>query len=156
MPKYRALYKEELLALEKEFVEYLVLNSITSDEWVKIKDTDPSKATKIIELFSDVVFEKILRSVRFLDYYSKSSIKTFKCEADKISLIGMDTEDQNYDFSTPEGVAYARDYPPKDLSVYTKSKSYSSIREMEIFGMMADGCQVSKGEIYLSLEKAIS
>lgn len=155
MAKYRSLYKDELLALEKEFVEYLVLNNITSDDWVNIKTTDTTIAEKIIDLFSDVVFEKILRLVKYLDYYSKPSIKTFKCDPDTIHLIGMDTEDNRYDFTTPEGVAYARDYPPDDLNVYSTSKTYSPNRELEIFKMMSSGCQISKGEIYLSLEKLL-
>ena len=52
MPKYRLLTLEELQELEKEFVEYLVLNGITADDWEKIKKENPSSARHIIELLN--------------------------------------------------------------------------------------------------------
>jgi len=60
MPKYRILSSEELELLEKEFIEFLVINGITADEWQKIKASEPEKTKKFIELFSDVVFEKLM------------------------------------------------------------------------------------------------
>ena len=151
MAKYRLLTKDELHSLEPDFIKYLVLNGITKEDWVKLKANELEKAEKIMELFSDVVFQKILRNIKYLDFYDIHSIKCFKCEEEQIFLIGMDTKDENYDFTTPEGVARAQDHPPSDLQVYTTSKAYNKDRQLEIFNMLESGCIISEGKIYNSL-----
>lgn len=151
MAKFRTLSKDELESLEKEFIDFLILNSITSQEWVNIKSNEKDKAEKIIELFSDVVFTKVLRSVNFLDHYSKHSIRSFHCLDDHISLIGMETDDSSYDFCTADGINLAKNHPPDDLRIYTSTKSYFPDRETEIFKMIQAGCQISKGGLYRQL-----
>jgi hypothetical protein len=47
MAKYRLLTLEELKSMEKEFVDFLVLNGIPGEDWVKLKDTDPDRAEGI-------------------------------------------------------------------------------------------------------------
>ena len=148
MPKYRLLTKEELQSLEKDFVEYLVLNGITSHEWVKLKIDQPTEALRITELFSDVVFEKILRSLRYLDHFSSQSVKCFKCDPERITLIGMDIKDPEYDFSYPEEFARAQERPPQNVEIYSTSKDYHLTRETELFNMIQAGCIISKGNNY--------
>jgi hypothetical protein len=151
MAKYRLLTKDELNSLEPDFIKYLVLNGITKEDWVRMKTNEKEKAERIVDLFSDVVFEKIIRNIKYLDFYDIHSIKCFKCEEEKIFLIGMDTQDKNYNFSTPEGVARAQDHPPSDLQVYRTSKNYNKERQTEIFKMIESGCLISQGKIYNSL-----
>ena len=67
MAKYRILTKDELKNFETEFVNYLVVNGIAADDWVKMKDQEPEKASKIVELFSDVIMEGVLRKVNFVE-----------------------------------------------------------------------------------------
>lgn len=155
MAKYRLLTKDELNSLESDFVKYLVLNGITKDMWLTIKKDEKEKAEEIVDLFSDVVFEKILRNINYLDLYAPQSIKSFKCEDETIFLIGMDTKDRRYDFSTPEGIARAQDHPPQDLEIYTTSKKYHQDRQAELFKMIESGCVISDGRIYNSLQALI-
>lgn len=77
MAKYRLLTIEELKELENEFVEFLVLVGITADDWVKIKCEKPDKADSMITLFSDVVFEKIMRKTQFPERRRSNDIRTF-------------------------------------------------------------------------------
>ena len=150
MPKYRTLNTEELRSLEKEFIDFLILNGIPAAEWVKIKE-DQTKAQTIIDSFSDVVFEKILRELRYLDHYSPKSIKTFFCDQDQIYLVGLDTESEDIDLTTEEGIKRLQTSPPADLQVYRTSKSYHPSREEELFKMLQQGCQKSDGSLYESL-----
>ena len=41
MVKYRALTHEELESMEKEFIDFLVLNGITGEDWEKLKNEKP-------------------------------------------------------------------------------------------------------------------
>lgn len=155
MAKYRLLTKDELESLETDFVNYLVLNGITKNMWQALKEDEKEKSEEIVDLFSDVVFEKILRGINYLDLYAPQSIKSFKCDDETIYLIGMDTKDRAYDFSTPEGIARAQDHPPQDLEIYTTSKKYHQDRQAELFRMIESGCVISDGKLYKSLHASI-
>lgn len=149
MSKYRALNLQELESLEKEFVDFLVLNGIMHDDWIKMKNEDPKAAQKMTELFSDVVWESILRKAKYLDFRSPNSIKCFQCLADKIVLVGIDSDDT--DMSTKEFAALqAKDFPD-DVVAFTTEKKYSKVRELELFDMINWGCEISDGALFKQL-----
>lgn len=152
IPKYRNLTSEELLSLEKEFVDYLIVNGITAEDWVKIKQIEKEKAEDIITLFSDVVFEGVMRKVQFLDFVAPQEIRTFQCLADKMVMVAMVTENQSYDFTNKEFIQLATSQPPSGIKIYTSEKPYHQIREIELFGMTQNGCYISDGNLF----KAIS
>lgn len=149
--KYRLLTKAELEELEKEFVEYLVVNGITADDWVKMKAEEVEKADKIIELFSDVVFEGVMRKVQFLDVVTPKSINTFQCLSDKVVLVGLDaTEHSPIDFTT-QSLAEVQQKAGDQLSVYTSEKNYTKDRESELFEMIQRGGTISEGAYFKTL-----
>ena len=149
--KYRRLTQLELESLEKEFIDFLILNGITAEDWTELKLTK-EKANQIIDSFSDVVFEKILRQINYLEHYSPQSIKTFMCADDEIFLIGLDTHDRSIDFTTSVGRSRLVIDPPKDLNTYKTSKKYHPNREIELFRMLQNGCVKSDGQLYESLK----
>ena len=149
MPKYRALNIEELESLEKEFVDFLVLNGIMHDDWIKMKVKDPIGAQKMTELFSDVVWEGILRKTKHLDFRSKHSIKCFQCLDDKIVLVGVDSTQT--DMSSAEFAKLKTQDYPDDVVAFTTEKKYSKVRELEIFEMLNWGCEISEGQLFKEL-----
>jgi hypothetical protein len=152
MPKYRYLSLEELQELEKEFVEYLVLNGITADDWEKLKAEDPEKADKVIELFSDVVFESILRKVEYLEYRTPHEVRTFQCLPDRLVVVGMKAEnDPEIDFTDSGFIQSAMENPPYSLRVYTTEKHYEKPRELALFEMTEAGCIISDGRLFKTL-----
>lgn len=152
MPKYRLLSKEELEPLEKEFVDYLVVNGITADEWVRMKEEDIDKAEQIIALFSDVVFEGILRKVAFLEYRAKNEIRAFQCLQDKIILVGMRAPlEAEVDFNDPAFLQNASTGVSADLEIYMTEKTYADSREQELFRMTEQGYQISDGHLFKTL-----
>ena len=157
MPKYRSLSLEELHALEKEFVEYLILNGIIADDWEKLKKDDRDKADQIIDLFSDVVFESIFRKVEFLEFRKAKELRTYQCLADKLILVGMKADPlSDTDFTDPAYIQKASQAPPDSLKVYTIEKPYSKERELELFEMTEAGCMISDGRTFKILCLALS
>ncbi len=153
MAKYKPLTIEELKLLEKEFVNFLVLNGIIGDDWVKMKKESPESAEEMTELFSDVIWEGVLRNAKYLDFKSAYSIKCFHCQEDKIVLVGVDssiTDMSNVVFDSFDG-----DNIPSDLEVYTTEKKYNKARELEIYDMLNWGCEISDGSLYKRLCVAI-
>ncbi len=147
MPKYRLLTSEELDLFEKEFIDYLVVNTITADDWVKIKTTDKEKASKILSLFSDVILEKVLRQTHYVKKINHDSIICFHFQAEHIIMIGIQSSDKR-DIS-----AYIKG-EISDLSgveLLTSSKTYTKQRELELFDMISKGAVISDGQMYKKL-----
>ena len=144
--KYRQLTQKELKEFEKEFIDFLVVNGITADEWVDLKSNDKEKAELIIDKFSDVIFESILRKVNYLEFISAKSIKCFQCVKDKMVLVGIDApKNSNIDFTKSIPTTF------DDLEVYTTEKSYLKQRELELFNLIESGAQISRGEWFKKL-----
>jgi hypothetical protein len=130
--KYTCIPTDELEKLEDEFVNFLVMNGIIADDWVAIKENEPLNADEIVNQFSEVVWESILRSTKYLNKVEEESAYYFKCDTDKIYLIKVDkTEAAAEQFST--------------------SKEYNKTRELELFEMLQSGCTISEGEEYEKL-----
>ena len=130
--KYTRIPTDELEKLEDEFVNFLVMNGIIADDWVAIKENEPLNADEIVNQFSEVVWESILRSTKDLNKVEEESAYYFKCDTDKIYLIKVDkTEAAAEQFST--------------------SKEYNKTRELELFEMLQSGCTISEGEEYEKL-----
>ena len=56
--KFRRLTNEELKPLEKKFIQFLVTNTITGEDWAKMKEQRPEHALKLVDIFSDLMFEE--------------------------------------------------------------------------------------------------
>lgn len=150
--KYRRLTIEELQELEDEFVKYLVINSVTADDWVKIKEDEPEKAERLVELFSDAVFERILQNAKFMDYRSSKELYSYQCLPGKIVLVGMTAKaGSEADFSDPGFIKKAASQNAGDIKVFTTEKNYTKKRELELFDMLQKGCEISDGNLFKTL-----
>jgi hypothetical protein len=130
--KYDRLPKEELEKLEDEFVKFLVINGITAQDWVAIKENEPLNADQIINQFSDVVWEGVLRKTNYITKIEPDCAYFFKCEATNINLIRV--------LKTGDSAEY-----------HTANKAYVKPREFEIFEMIQNGCIISDGADYEAL-----
>jgi hypothetical protein len=150
--KYRYLTDEELKLLEKDFVQFLIANGIDNDEWVRINKENKENALKIVGLFSDVVMEKALGNISYLEHRSPKSLKLFHCKKETISLIGLDIdEESSLDFTVKDSAENALDAGTDSIKSYKTSKEYAGSREEEIFKMMEAGCYIVDGKFYNSL-----
>ena len=155
--KYRRLTIEELEELENEFVRFLAANTVTSEDWVQLKTTSPEKANQLIDIFSDIVFEKVIQKINYLEHRSPKDLKLFECLEDKIKLIGIKVSDvESFDFTKKqkaEEMFYQFRVAPKgSIKMYSAEKGYkNSDRSQELFKMMQDGCLISDGKLYKTM-----
>lgn len=155
MAKYRLLTIEELKALEKEFVDYLVANGIPADEWEKIKVKDPDAADRIVDLFSDVIMEGVLRKTKYVEHYTKNRVLTFFFDESEVTMISMSCDNIDTDFTNQDYIAFAASDPPDNLKMGKQTKSYIKERSEEIWDLIEQGCTVSEGKLYLALEESL-
>ena len=154
--KYRRLHKDELFELEKEFVRFLSSQAISSDEWEKIKIGRSDQANELIDIFSDMVFERVLKKVEYLELKTPKDIKTFHCGEEKMVMIGLEIEGKStLDFTenlSPQQMIQQLQLSGAKLQMYRGEKAYGENRLKEIFGWMEKGALISKdGMLYHTL-----
>lgn len=150
MAKYRLLSSDELKALEKEFVEYLVVNGITADEWERLKKEENDKALQITDLFSDVVMEGALRKIKFINLYTSETVQAIQCLEDRMIMMAVKREDETLDLLTRTAFEL-RDIKEGRISIYKGQKKYDSERQKVIFDMTQKGYEVSDGQLFRQL-----
>ena len=67
---FPTLKDEELQALEKEFVAFLIVNGIEGDRWKLINETNPKEAQELVKLFSQVVWKKIIENTKYVKRFT--------------------------------------------------------------------------------------
>lgn len=139
----------ELSSLEKEFIDFLVINGIVADDWEKLKKEKPQNASALVDSFSDVIYEASMRKVQYLDIVLPREIMSFYCQPDQIVLVGISTTD-DVDFTKLDDLTHWSDLNA-ELEIFTKTKSYSPSRELEIFQMIEKGAKPSDSQLFNSI-----
>lgn len=150
--KYKRLTNEELQTLEKEFVNFLASAQITGSDWVKMKENELHKAEELIDVFSDVVYDRVLRKIKYLEYRDAHTLNIYYCTEDKIILAGLRVkEGAAIDFTQPDSFA---DWQQEQLSMINAIKSertYTREREQEVFELLQNGCLITDDRLFNSI-----
>lgn len=152
MVRFKRLSREELKVLEKQFVNFLAAQSILAADWVKIKDTDPSKAEKIIDDFSDLVYGSVMQSALFLERKTSHILYCYQCLGDRFVLIALEVDKNSHvdlkaiDLSKLKSIA-----SDTQMHIYTTEKMYVKAKEDEVFAMMELGCEITVGAMFKAL-----
>lgn len=152
--RFRRLRKEELESLEQDFVQFLATHQITAQEWVALRDEGNDKVYELIDIFSDIVLEKVYSQIEYLQHRTKDTIRVFHCQADKIIMTGLQISDSNRDLTNPDDVALLSQPNGVEGSVkiFQLEKEYQQDRPDEVFQMMhRDGCQPASAAMFGAL-----
>lgn len=146
--KYRQLTKEQLESLHKEFAHFLASQEIDAKEWAKIKEENSALVEEELNLFSDMVWEDVLTRVEYIDHFSSQTINLFQCNEDSISRIVIKTT-KEIDLLSKEGYEWLLQHPnDESIEIFIGEKSYSKDRNPEIFSLIEQGGNISKGELF--------
>ena len=143
--KYRILNNEELEPLKDDFVKFLSANTVTGKDWAKIKSSKPNEALKLVEIFSDIVWEKALDKIKYLEHRDDKYLKVFYCGENKIELVGFKVNAINAPSLLDEvtfkllGSGKLK-FSELDAEFSYSEKNYSLSRNMEVFSMIESGC----------------
>ena len=154
--KYRQLTKEQLESLHKEFAQFLASQEIDVNEWTKIKEENPALVQEELNLFSDMVWEDVLNRVEYIDHFSAQTINLFQCNKDSISRIVIQTT-KEIDFLSKEGYEWLLQNSNDDsIELFTGKKAYEKERNQEIFSLIEQGGNISKGELFNYFQRLIN
>lgn len=147
--KYRCLSDEELAELENEFKQFLISNNVYTEEWESLNKRGDKKVQELVEMFSDIVLDKALKNIKYLEHITPNDIKSFKCDDTEMILIGIASKNQNIDFTKDTLADFA-----DELDIFKTSKPYNKDRELEVFSLLQSGCSFIDEERFNKLDLA--
>ena len=152
--RFRRLAKNELENLEEDFINFLASQTITADEWDLMKKEDPEKVHSLLDIFSDIVLEKVYDKINYLQHRTKDTIRVFKCDKETITMTGLHVNDQQVDLTRSADLQLLTD--PSNIrgqvKVFQMEKKYRTEKPDEIFQMMhQNGCQMASEDMFNSL-----
>ena len=154
--RFKVLSDEELQANEQELIQFLIVNGIDGPLWEKMNQEEPAKAVTLVELFSDIVWERLLTKTNYLEFRSSNKLFVFHCGPEEIELLTLQSDFPQVDFSTPERIHASLLEFPDQVTCFTQKKSYDPTREDELFRMIQQGCVRSTDTFFNALKEVIS
>jgi Family of unknown function (DUF6495) len=146
--KYRLLSLEELAALEQDFVRFLASQSIPGSDWEKIKSYQPQRREELLGLFSDLVLERALNNIEYIEFRTPNDLKTFFYDQEMAYLQGVSIENPSIDFTKKVDIQAILKDKKNKIHTYKLSKSYQQERNVELFALLQQGALVSDGVLY--------
>ena len=154
--KYARLTKEQFEEMHQEFINFLATQSITADEWDKIKKEKPQVAEEEMDVFSDLIWEGVLNKVEYLEHFSPNQIFLFQITEVTINLIAVKIENEAIDITTREGYQWLQtNLMDETVNIYTSTKAMSDDRNKDIFALIKQGANITKGELYRYFENVV-
>ena len=154
--KYKRLTKEQFEALHQEFSNFLATQSIDKAEWDKIKTDKPEVAEQELDVFSDLIWEGVLKNANYLEHFSKNYIFLFHCQEKLIQSIVLKSLVTDVDFLQKEGLQWLSDNLFTDtVEIHLGKKEYEQERNTAIFDLISQGAILSDGQLYLQINGII-
>ena len=147
--KYERLTKEQFEEMHQEFINFLAAQSITADEWDKIKKDKPELAEAEMDTFSDLVWEGVLSQVQFLENISKHHMYLFHIAETHMSLIGLKVLNDRADLTTRSGFDWLRNnMMSDDVELFQSDRPYSADKHKDVFELIRVGSVITKGDLF--------
>jgi len=150
--KYKRLGAKELDALEKEFITFLSSAQITGSDWEKMKKNESGKAEDLIDVFSDLVYERVMGKINYLEFRDNKELNIFHFENDKISLAGLRVKENSSIDLLAEGVFKdLNSINTDEITVIRTEKFYLKERGVEIFELLEEGCYITDDKLFKAI-----
>ena len=154
--EYKRLSKEQFEALHQEFATFLAAYSIDKKEWDLLKVQHLDRADSLLNEFSDLVWNDVLKKNLFVEHFNPKHLFLFECLEEQMNLILVKTEDNLIDLTSEEGINWLEDNMHSDsVSVFRSQKKYKN-RKQDIFDLIEKGGRLSEGVFYKSIASFLS
>lgn len=147
--KYTRLTKEQFEELHQEFIKFLATQSITADEWTAIKTNRPQVAEAEMDVFSDLVWERVLNKVEFLENIAPQHLYLFQVKTNSIALIGLKINKDDIDLTSRQGFSWLREnLMDSSVEIFDAEKPIEGDKLLNIFELIEKGAVITKGELF--------
>ena len=148
--KYARLSLDDLKDLEKEFVEFLVLNGIPADEWERLKAKDQDKVEQVIDHFSDVIWEGALRKTEMVEHRRADKLTVCRVKDGKLITLLIRSLDRELNLTKQEDLNKVFENLDKhDVSVHTDKIDKPEVEQL--FELLQVGFYITNSKAYEKL-----
>jgi hypothetical protein len=153
--RFRCLTNEELKELDAELIQFLILNQVYKEDWAIMNQEDPLKAKQLIELFSDVVLDKVYNKVSFLERQVPRQVCFCSLSETNGEMITIEAIDNDLDLTNEEMMDEYLLLSPSKITIYSGKKLFSKTKADEVFLLLNHGFIVSNEERYKNIMQHI-
>lgn len=155
--KYHRLTHEQFEALHQEFAVFLATQGLDQSKWKEVKQNQPKKVELLLDLFSDVVWDKIISRCEFLEFSTPDQLFLFKILEKTASVIILKVEKLKIDLKTSSGFQWVLDHVDSDqVTIYQGSRPFTSSRNDFVYDYLKKGAVQSEGKRFKALETYFS
>jgi hypothetical protein len=153
--RFRCLSKEELQELDSELIQFLIVNNVYKEDWALMNQESPQKAKELIEMFSDVVLDKVYNKVSFLERQVPKQV-CFCSLSDSIGeMITIEAIEEGIDLTKEEVIDECLLISPSKITIYHGKKTFNSTKADEVFLLLNHGFLVSSEERFKNISQHI-
>jgi len=154
--KYKRLTSDELQALEPDFINFLASAQITGPDWEKMKKQELEKANELIDVFSDVVYDKVLSKIMYLEYRDSKTLNIFYCAPDKVQLVGLRVKEHSLlDLTAPDVLDQWNQNNNGSVTIVRSEKAYAADKQTEVFELLQSGCLITDDSLFNTLNSIV-
>jgi cag pathogenicity island protein 24 len=155
--KYHRLTHEQFEELNHEFAVFLATQGLDSSKWQSVKEKEPSRVDLLLDLFSDMVWDKIIDQCEFLEFSTPDQLFLFQIANEKASVLIVKHTDAQLDISSAEGFQWVlKNLDSDQLTLYQGEKSFPSSRSKFVYEYLKKGAVQSDGQRFKVLKTYFS
>lgn len=145
--KYARLTVEQFEELHEEFSFFLASQSIDKKKWDELKSKNSNIVAEEMDLFSDMVWDRTLEKVEYLENLSENHLFLFKRQKKSIDLILIKSEE-----NAPSLVAVGawqwliENLKHASVSFFQSSKAFNGDFKVVMFGLIKNGASIAKAD----------
>ena len=122
----------------------------TFGQWSLIKRTDAVRADEMIDLFSDMVLERVLKNIKTLEFKTPDKWYVFRYNEHDAVCILLESDDASTTnlVETPFNELFGSEEHIKNINLSRLQKPHKKAREEEIFNLMNNGGTIAADQLF--------
>lgn len=151
--RFRCLNDDELVELDKELVQFLILNHVYKEDWATMNQREPLKAKQLVEMFSDVVLEKVYSKVSYLERQVAKQICFCSLAESSAEMLTVEALVDDIDLTNEDKLDEYLLLTPSKLSIYHGKKNFTKAKADEVFLLLNHRFVMSNEDRYQNLSQ---
>lgn len=122
---------------------------ITAPDWEKLKKNENEKANELIDVFSDVVYDKVLNKIKYLEYRDTKTLNIFHFAEEAVELVGLRVkEHSSLDLTSPEVLNKWSESNNTSVNIVHSKRRYEKEKQVEVFKLLQAGCLITDDKLF--------
>ena len=155
--KYHRLTHKQFEELHEEFSVFLATQGMDHSKWDAIKTKNSDQVDALLDLFSDLVWDKISNECKFLEYISKDHLILVKIADYKASAFVIKVSDRTIDLTSLEAFEWVlNNFNSDNVTLFHGSKAYDKSKNDFVYSYLKKGAIRTDGHRFIALETYFS